>query len=45
MKTATMIVLIIIFVVGCDTKHFLVETLDEVSQEAGSDYSDYQGMQ
>ena len=33
MKTATMIVLITIFVVGVDTKH-----LDEVSQQAGSDY-------
>merc|ERR1739846_148998 len=42
MKSSTLAVLAAIFIVCCDNKHLLIETEDEVAEEAGTDYSDYQ---
>ena len=41
-KMASLIVVALFFTL-CEMKHLLVETHDDASNEAGSDYSDYQG--
>merc|ERR1739844_34338 len=43
MKSATLTGLVAIFIVCCDNKHLLIETEDGIDEEAGHDYSDYQG--
>ena len=41
-KMASLFVVALFFSL-CEMKHLLVETYDDVSDEAGTDYSDYQG--